>query len=46
MLIIGMVAGILETMLLILYFFKIKCPKCKKRKQVKEIVRLDDKNKT
>jgi len=45
-LILGIVAGILTIILLILYLFKIKCPQCKKRKLVKEIVRFDEKNKT
>ena len=44
-LVLGIIVGMLTNILLILYLFKIKCPECKKRKPVKEIVRLDKKNK-
>lgn len=45
-LILGVIAGIVKTIFLFLYLFKVKCPKCKKKKRVKEIIDFanDDKS--
>ena len=45
-LILGLIAGIVKAIFLFLYLFKVKCPKCKKKKRVKEIIDFanDDKS--
>ena len=41
----GLVLGVIANTFFILYLFRVKCPKCKKKKPLKEIVVLAEKDK-